>query len=150
MKGSFLKVLIEFPWCFNFFFWFFRFFCFLSLLSFLFVKEDLFVTKSFCLVLIDAKSVLVWPWPQHASTARVHRLHCMSPWNVAIFSLPLVFFFFFFVCVCPSYPHSFILCPVSLCVYIIQNNHIHIYVFCTVPVVICIHVHLSSWIDHFF
>lgn len=40
-----------------FFFLVLQIFSFLSLLSFLFVK-DLFVTKSFCLVLIDAKCVL--------------------------------------------------------------------------------------------
>lgn len=137
MKGSFLKVLIEFLWC---FFLVLQIFSFLSLLSFLFVK-DLFVTKSFCLVLIDAEFVLVCPWPQHVSTVRVHRLHCMSPWNVAIFSLTLFSSSFFsssFVYV--LYTLSLLFCVQFLCVcIIIQNNHI-LSVFCNVAIVIYKHV----------
>lgn len=125
-------------------FWFFlvlQIFSFLSLLSFLFVK-DLFVTKTFCLVLIDAEFVLVCPWPQHVSTVRVHRLHCMSPWNVAIFSLTL-FSSFFSSFVYVLYTLSLLFCVQFLCVcIIIQNNHI-LSVFCIVVIVIYIHVHVS-------
>lgn len=125
-------------------FWFFsvlQIFSFLSLLSFLFVK-DLFVTKTFCLVLIDAEFVLVCPWPQHVSTVRVHRLHCMSPWNVAIFSLTL-FSSSFSSFVYVLYTLSLLFCVQFLCAcIIIQNNHI-LSVFCNVAIVIYIHVHVS-------
>lgn len=125
-----------------FFFLVLQIFCFLRLLSFLFVK-DLFVTKSFCLVLIDAKFVLVCPWPQHVSTVRVHRLHCMSPWNVAIFPLTLFSSFFSFSFVYVLYTLSLLFCVQFLCVcIIIQNNHI-LSVFCIVVIVIYIHVHVS-------
>lgn len=124
-----------------FFFLVLQIFSFLSLLSFLFVK-DLFVTKTFCLVLIDAEFVLVCPWPQHVSTVRVHRLHCMSPWNVAIFSLTL-FSSFFSSFVYVLYTLSLLFCVQFLCVcIIIQNNHI-LSVFCNVAIVIYIHVHVS-------
>lgn len=125
-----------------FFFLVLQIFCFLRLLSFLFVK-DLFVTKSFCLVLIDAKFVLVCPWPQHVSTVRVHRLLCMSPWNVAIFSLTLFSSFFSSSFVYVLYTLSLLFCVQFLCVcIIIQNNHI-LSVFCIVVIVIYIHVHVS-------
>lgn len=124
------------------FFGFFRFLVSKVYCLFLFVK-DLFVTKSFCLVLIDAEFVLVCPWPQHVSTVRVHRLHCMSPWNVAIFSLTLFSSFFSSSFVYVLYTLSLLFCFQFLCVcIIIQNNHI-LSVFCIVVIVIYIHVHVS-------
>lgn len=124
------------------FFGFFRFLVSKVYCLFLFVK-DLFVTKTFCLVLIDAEFVLVCPWPQHVSTVRVHRLHCMSPWNVAIFSLTLFSSFFSSSFVYVLYTLSLLFCVQFLCVcIIIQNNHI-LSVFCIVVIVIYIHVHVS-------
>lgn len=121
---------------------FFRFLVSKVYCLFLFVK-DLFVTKTFCLVLIDAEFVLVCPWPQHVSTVRVHRLHCMSPWNVAIFSLTLFSSVFSSSFVYVLYTLSLLFCFQFLCAcIIIQNNHI-LSVFCIVVIVIYILVHVS-------